>query len=181
VRAVVLQENQVAFPFTVKDVVRMGRAPWNRTPAEAEDDAAVDAALAEVDMAAFRGRAYPGLSGGERGRVAYARALTQRTPILLLDEPTAALDLAHQEAVLESARRLADAGAAVVVVLHDLGLAAAYADRCILLADGRVRAEGTPAEVITEATISEVYEHPVTVVPDPHTGAPLVVPVRKRR
>jgi iron complex transport system ATP-binding protein len=180
-RTVVLQENQVAFPFTVEDVVRMGRMPWYRTPLEDEDDEAVEAALDEVELTAFRSRGYPGLSGGERGRASFARALAQRTGILLLDEPTAALDLGHQEDVLTTTRRLADGGAAVVVVLHDLGLAAAYADRCVLLSGGRVHGVGTPADVITAETISVVYGHPVVVVPDPHTGTPLVVPVRRSR
>lgn len=99
--------------------------------------------------------------------------------MLLLDEPAAALDLRHQELVLSTARERASTGAAVVVVLHDLGLAAAYANRVHVLAGGRVRGAGPPAEVFTPGLLSEVYQHEVEVLPYPSGGAPLVVPRRK--
>src|SRR5699024_1191414 len=107
------------------------------------------------------------LSGGERARVALARTLAQRTPILMLDEPTAALDLHHQELSLSLARRRAGRGCAVLVVLHDLGLAAAYADRIVLLDRGAVAADGTPAQVLDPALLSRVYQHPIEVLPHP--------------
>ena len=107
----------------------MGRAPWAGTPRADDDDAAVAAAMAATEVTDFAARPFSALSGGERARVALARVLAQRAPLLLLDEPTAALDLRHQELVLRVCRERARAGDAVVVVLHDLGLAAAYAHR----------------------------------------------------
>ncbi|MGW1143569.1 heme ABC transporter ATP-binding protein [Streptomyces sp. NPDC002454] len=177
-RAVLPQSATVSFPFPVAEVVRMGRAPWAGTTREAEDDAAVAAAMAATEVTAFAGRPFSGLSGGERARVALARVLAQRTPLLLLDEPTAALDLRHQELVLRVCRERAARGDAVVVVLHDLGLAAAYADRVAVLRGGRLVAEGAPGEVFTDAALSEVYRQPVEVLPHPRTGALLVVPRR---
>ena len=158
----------------------MGRAPWRGTDAEALDDGAVDAAMAATDTAAFADRRFTALSGGERARVALARVLAQRTATLLLDEPTAALDLHHQELVLELARAHARAGGAVVVVLHDLALAAAHADRVALLSAGRLAAVGTPTEVCTAERLSAVYRHPIDVLPHPRTGALLIVPRRGR-
>ncbi|MCT9819329.1 heme ABC transporter ATP-binding protein [Microbacterium sp. W1N] len=177
-RAVLLQESRVSFPFTVEQVVRMGRAPWARTPAEDEDDDAVASALAATDLTDLAHRTISALSGGERARVALARVLAQRVDVLLLDEPTAALDLRHQEDTLRIARGRARAGAAVAVVLHDLNAALAYADRVTLLAGGRVVAAGAPAEVLTAAAIGEVYGQAVDVFPHPVTGVPLVVPRR---
>ncbi|MER5865715.1 heme ABC transporter ATP-binding protein [Kitasatospora sp. NPDC002040] len=177
-RALLPQSAALSFPFPAGEVVRMGRAPWAGTAAEAEDDEAVAAALAATDSTAFVDRPFTALSGGERARVALARVLAQRTALLLLDEPTAALDLRHQELVLQVARDRARAGDAVVVVLHDLSLAAAYADRIVLLADGRTVADGPVAEVLDAPLLSRVYAHPVEVFPHPGTGTPLVVPAR---
>ncbi|MBO9577420.1 MAG: heme ABC transporter ATP-binding protein [Microbacteriaceae bacterium] len=175
-RAVLTQENAVSFPFSVRDVVEMGRAPWARLASLAEDEAAIDAAIDATDIRHLLTRTYPSLSGGERARVSLARVLVQDTPIVLLDEPTAALDLGHQEDVMRVARRLARAGRAVVVVLHDLSLAAAYADRIALLADGRLAAIGAPDAVLTPELIARVYRVDVDIVR--HEGAPLVVPRR---
>lgn len=177
-RAVLLQQNAVSFPFTVEQVVRMGRAPWRRTPAEDDDDRVVAEALAETDITALATRPVPSLSGGERARVALARALAQATDLLLLDEPTAALDLRHQEDVLRIARERARARAAVAVVLHDLNAALGYADRVTLLSDGRVVASGTPAEVLTAEAIDAVYGQPVDVFAHPVTGIPVISPRR---
>lgn len=174
-RAVLLQENSVTFPFTAEQVVRMGRTPWARTAAADDDDSAVSAAMATTEVTTLRERSVPSLSGGERARVALARVLAQDTGILLLDEPTAALDLKHHEDVMRVVREEAAAGVAVAIVLHDLNAALAHADRVTLLADGRVTATGTPAEVLTAARIEEVYGQPVDVFPHPLTGVPLVV------
>ncbi|MFF1872735.1 heme ABC transporter ATP-binding protein [Kitasatospora herbaricolor] len=177
-RALLPQSSALSFPFAAGEVVRMGRAPWAGTAAAAQDDSAVARAMADTDCTRFAGRPFTALSGGERARVALARVLAQHAPLLLLDEPTAALDLRHQELVLRVARERAGAGDAVVVVLHDLSLAAAYADRVVLLADGATVADGPVAEVLRGPLLSEVYGHPVEVLAHPRTGGPLVLPVR---
>jgi iron complex transport system ATP-binding protein len=175
-RAVLPQQFMVTFPFTALDVVQMGRAPWARTPLAELDDVSVTAALDETDTRHLAHRHYPTLSGGERARVALARVLAQQTQLLLLDEPTAALDLHHQELVLDVARARAASGSGVVVVLHDLGVAARHADRIVLLSRGSVVADGPPARVLDPELLSRVYEHGVEVVPHPTTGTLLVVP-----
>ncbi len=177
-RSVLLQDNQVLFPFTVHQVVEMGRAPWRRTPLEGEDEAAVSEAIEAADIAHLSERRVPSLSGGERARVSFARVMAGRTGVLLLDEPTAALDLGHQEAVLALARDRAAAGDAVLVVLHDLNLAAAYADRIALLRSGQIVACDVPERVLTAEIISDVYETPVEVIPHPVTGTGIVLPLR---
>ncbi|WP_223256292.1 heme ABC transporter ATP-binding protein [Micromonospora endophytica] len=177
-RAMLPQRTTVSFPFTVAEVVAMGRAPWAGTPYADEDAVAIAEALRLTGMESLTGRVFAALSGGEQARAALARVLAQRTGMLLLDEPTAALDLHHQELVLTLARDHARQGGSVVVVLHDLGLAAAYADRIALLAGGRLVADGRPGEVLTGDRLSEVYQHEVEVLPHPRTGVPLVVPVR---
>ncbi|MFV2021331.1 heme ABC transporter ATP-binding protein [Micromonospora sp. LOL_023] len=178
-RAVLTQRSVLSFPFTVAEVVRMGRAPWAGLPAADSDDEIVDECLQATDVAQFASRTFTSLSGGEQARAALARVLAQRAAALLLDEPTAALDLHHQELVLRIARQRAAAGDAVVVVLHDLGLAGAYADRIALLSAGRLRAVGPPAQVLTGALLSEVYRHDIEVRAHPETGLPLVVPRRQ--
>lgn len=176
-RAVMTQDVTLSFPFLVHEVVAMGRSPWRGTAA-ADDDEVVAASMAATDVTHLAGRAFPTLSGGERARVALARVLAQRAQLLMLDEPTAALDLRHQEMVLALARDHARAGGAVVVVVHDIGLAAAYADRVTIVADGRVAGDGTPDEVLTAERLSAVYEHPVEVLPHPRGGAPIILPRR---
>ncbi|TXL92311.1 heme ABC transporter ATP-binding protein [Streptomyces sp. IB2014 016-6] len=180
-RAVLPQAATLSFPFPVEEVVRMGRAPWAGTASEDDDDTAVAEAMAATEVGAFARRPFSALSGGERARVALARVLAQRAPLLLLDEPTAALDLRHQELVLRICRSRAAAGDAVVVVLHDLGLAAAHADRAAVLHEGRVVADGPPADVFGDGLLSRVYRQPVEVFPHPRTGTPLVIPERTGR
>jgi iron complex transport system ATP-binding protein len=178
-RSLLPQSNRLAFSFTVAEVVAMGRAPWRGTSREAEDDAVVAEVMAQTEITGYADRHYTALSGGEQGRVALARVMAQRTGILLLDEPTAALDLHHQELVLRLARRRARDNCAVIVVLHDLSLAAAYADRIALLDGGFLAGEGTPAEVCTESVLSKVYRHDVEVLPHPRTGKLLIIPRQK--
>lgn len=178
-RAVLPQSHTVGFPFTAREVVAMGRAPWARTERGDRDDELVGTAMALADVTHLAARSFPTLSGGERARVALARVLAQDTATLLLDEPTAALDLGHQESVLRLAAERATAGAAVVVVLHDLGLAAAYADRVAVLDEGRLAADGPPRKVLTTDLLTRVYQHPVEVLDHPVTGAQLVLPVRR--
>ena len=142
-RSVLPQQVGVTFPFTVREVVEMGRAPWVALDGDHDGDAVVDASLAGTDVAHLADRTFPSLSGGERSRAALARVLAQDAGVLLLDEPTAALDLHHQEMVLRLARERATVGVAVVVVLHDLGLAAAHADRIVVLDGGEVVVDGS--------------------------------------
>lgn len=177
-RSVMLQHVSLSFPFTAVDVVRMGRSPWRGTPFENEDDVAVAEAMAATDVEHLADRHFTSLSGGEKARVALARVLAQRTALLLLDEPTAALDLKHQELVLQLARAHAAAGGAVVVVVHDLSLAAAYADQATVLARGRVVADGAPRDVLTAELLTDVYDYPVEIVDHPGGGAPIVLPRR---
>ncbi|WP_249645002.1 heme ABC transporter ATP-binding protein [Nocardia sputi] len=178
-RAVLPQTHTVGFPFTAREVVAMGRAPWVRTERREFDEKQIAAAMAATDVEHLAARSFPTLSGGERARVALARVLAQDTATLLLDEPTAALDLGHQESVLGLAAARAAEGAAVVVVLHDLGIAAAYADRVAVLDSGRLAADGPPRDVLTTELLTRVYQHPVEVLDHPVTGAQLVLPVRR--
>ncbi|WP_084653289.1 heme ABC transporter ATP-binding protein [Nocardioides insulae] len=175
-RAVLPQEHRVAFGFPAVEVVRMGRAPWARTDRERADDDVVADAMQRTEVLGLADRSFPTLSGGEKARVAFARVLAQETELVLLDEPTAALDLRHQEQVLAEARRLAAGGTAVVAVVHDLSLAAAYADRLCVLDRGVVVADGPPTQVLDHELIGRVYDHPVDVIR--HRDRLLVVPRR---
>lgn len=179
-RSVLLQEHQLLFPFQAVQVVEMGRAPWQRTPADFDDEEIIAESMELAEVLHLADRRVPSLSGGERARVSFARTLATRTNVVMLDEPTAALDLKHQEAVLETMRDLAARGNAVLVVLHDLNLAAAYADTIALLKQGQLVACGSPREIFTSKQISEVYETPVEVIRHPKTGEPLVLPLRER-
>lgn len=175
-RSVLTQENALSFPFRVGEVIAMGRAPWTRTDEIASDSAAIEAAAARADVTHLAGRRFTELSGGEKARVSFARVLAQDTPVVFLDEPTAALDLRHQEDVLRIARALADSGRAVAIIMHDLSLAGAVADRVALLSDGALVAVGAPSSVLTAASVSAVYGLPVRVVEI--DGRPLIVPER---
>lgn len=177
-RAVLTQENAVSFPFQVREVVDMGRSPWGNTPDDRNDLCAVQDALTATDVAHLATRRYTSLSGGEKARVSLARVLAQRTDTVFLDEPTAALDLKHQEDVMHISRQLTSEGKTVVVVLHDLSLAGAYADRIALLAEGRLLTVGTPEEVLTAELVQRAYGLPVQILTQPETGRPIVLPLR---
>lgn len=176
-RSVLTQENTLSFPFRVREVLEMGRSPWARTSRLEDDERALASAAERADVADLLDRRFTELSGGERARVSLARVLAQDTAIVFLDEPTAALDLRHQEDVLRVARELASDGRAVVVVLHDLSLAGAAADRVGLLAAGRLVSLGPPATVLTASALSEVYGVRVEVIE--REGTLLVVPLRE--
>jgi iron complex transport system ATP-binding protein len=175
-RSVLTQDNAVSFPFRVSEVVAMGRSPWARQIEGRDDVAEVIAAMDAADVRHLASRRFTALSGGERARVSLARVLAQQSATVFLDEPTASLDLRHQEEVMRVARNLAREGRAVVVVLHDLSLASAYADRLAIVAHGRIEALGVPAEVLTIERVEQVYGVPV----DLHlvAGRPVVVPKR---
>jgi iron complex transport system ATP-binding protein len=170
--------------LTVADLVARGRHPhqswirqWSR-----DDEAVVAEALEWTDMAELAARPVDELSGGQRQRAWISMALAQGTDLLLLDEPTTYLDLAHQIDVLELVGRLhAERGRTVAVVLHDLNLAARYAQRLVAMKDGVLVASGTPAEVLTEGLLADVFDLEARIVPDPVAGTPMVVPVRRLR
>lgn len=176
VRSVMRQQAAAAFAFSVGEVVEMGRLPHPADPVV--DDAVVTESVAAADLVALRERDVTTLSGGETARAAFARTLAQTTPLVLLDEPTAALDLRHQEVLLGTAAALRDAGCCVVVVLHDLNLAARYADRVLVFDAGRLVADGEPADVLTAGLVERVYGQRVLVLRQPDSDLPLLVPVR---
>lgn len=185
VRAVLPQETALGFPFPVFDVVLMGRGPHLCGVESAHDRAIARAALHRVEADHLAERRYTTLSGGERQRVHLARVLAQiweppaddAARYLLLDEPTASLDLTHQHALLGLARRFSRQGIGVLAVLHDLNLAAAYADRIAVLKGGRLVALGTPAAVLQPELIERVFAMTARVLAHPGLQQPLVVPV----
>ncbi len=178
---VVPQDTSVSLDFSVREMVRMGRAP--HLPVRpfasetAEDEEVVTQALQHAGVENLAERPVTALSGGERQRVLLARALAQQPAILLLDEPTANLDLRHQAQVLTLAQSLAHSGGTVLAVLHDVNLAAAYCDTLMLLHEGRITASGTPSEVLTAENLEAVYGARVWVRPHPLSGRPLVLPL----
>lgn len=178
-RAVMPQQTLLQFSFSAFEVALMGRSPHlGASRGESEADVAiVREALARVDALALAGRGYPSLSTGEQQRVTLARVLAQQAPVLLLDEPTSALDIRHQELVTQIAREQAQAGGAVLIVLHDLNLAAACAGRVAVLQQGRLVACGSPWQVLTAELLSRVFEHPIAVLPHPLDDRPLIVPI----
>lgn len=180
---VVPQGEEEVFPMSVREMVSMGRYPhlgaW-RQEGEA-DRRAISHALQRCDVAQFGDRLVSTLSGGERQRVRVARALVQEPTALALDEPTTALDIRHEMAIFELLRDFGRGGATVLLITHNLNLAARYADRLILMNAGRVVADGAPADVLTRDRVERVYGWPVRVIhhpgPGPDAGAPQVVPL----
>jgi iron complex transport system ATP-binding protein len=169
--------------ITVSDLIGRGRHPhqgWFRRWNDADEDA-VARALAATATADLAGRQVSELSGGQRQRVWIAMALAQETDILLLDEPTTFLDVNYQIEVLDLLAALnAQRGTTVVIVLHELNLAARYAHHLVAMRAGRIVAQGTPAEVVTVDTIRHVFDLDCQVIADPHAGSPLVVPIGTR-
>jgi len=166
--------------ITVADLVGRGRHPHQRWFRQwsAEDERVVAAALAATGVADLADRSLDELSGGQRQRVWIALALAQDADTMLLDEPTTFLDLAHQLEILDLVRDLnREHHKTVVLVLHDLNLAARYADHLIALKAGRIAATGTPTEVITPTVVADVFNLPAHIIPDPLTNTPLVIPV----
>lgn len=176
-RSVMRQGRSADVPFTAAAVVSMGRYPHRSDPdnSKAADLQAIGAAMERADIGHLAGRVFATLSGGEQTRVVIARILAQNAPVVLLDEPTTALDVAHQERVLAEIRRMANEARCVVAVLHDLNAAAHYADRIILLREGAVCADGAPIEVLQPGLLSDLYGQPIVVTDHPTRNCPLVL------
>ncbi|WP_254840175.1 heme ABC transporter ATP-binding protein [Natronomonas marina] len=177
--ATVPQETHLAFDFDVRDVVAMGRTPHRSRfgTADDTDHEAVERALERTDTARFADRSVGGLSGGERQRVLVARALAQSTPALLLDEPTASLDINHQVRTLALARELADEGKTVVAAIHDLELAARFCDEVALLSEGRLLDTGPPESVLSADRLESAFGVRTAVSTNPVTGTRAVTPL----
>ena len=165
--------------LTVEELVARGRYPhqtWFRQWS-VEDEAAVERALALTGTEVLRDRPVDELSGGQRQRAWIAMALAQETELMLLDEPTTYLDLAHQIEVLDLLHELNEReGRTIVIVVHDLNQAARYADHLVAMRDGRIKVVGRPSDVVTEAMVRDVFGVDARVIPDPVTGTPLVLP-----
>jgi len=173
------QDTRVDFAFTARDIVAMGRSPYlgRFKPEGGADKEAIDRAMRETGATEFAERPVTELSGGERQRVHLARALEQETRVILLDEPTANLDLAHQFEALELVRGFTRGGGAALAAIHDLTLASRFCDRLLLLSDGKIVAAGSPAEVITGSNLARHFALRARVRRDEETGSLTVYPL----
>jgi iron complex transport system ATP-binding protein len=182
--AFVRQDNLIAFPFSVEEIVLMGRIPHLKRMqfTSSKDHDIVNNVLVLTDALQFKNNMIDQLSGGERQRVMIAKALAQEPKLLLLDEPTAHLDIGHQIQVLDLLKELNyEKQLTIAMVLHDLNLASEYCDRLIFLDQGRIFKEGTPKEVLTYENIEQVYKSVVVVVENPNSKKPYVILVPKQK
>ena len=180
-RAVMPQSSHLPFLFTAREVVRMGRAPWEGERGEREHGAQLaDNVMRLTATREYAPRAYPTLSGGEQSRVTLARVLAQETPILVVDEPTAHLDPRHQHLVLDLLQELAAEGAAIVAVLHDLNLAAAYADRVAVLHRGELVCCAAPRAALDPDVLRPVFGLDFAVQPHPDLDRTVLIPLPRR-
>lgn len=183
-RAVLPQAASLSFPYTVREVVRLGILGGHSGTLPHQEQSLPERALARVDLAGFAGRYYQELSGGEQQRVQLARVLCQvwkpvldgQPRYLLLDEPVSSLDIKHQLLVMRIARAFAEEGGGVVAVLHDLNLMAACADRAVVMKNGRAVAAGTPADVMRNGLLSDVFDCALKVGVAPQGATPFVLP-----
>lgn len=183
-RAVLPQATQLSFPFTVREIVKLGLTGGRSGVSATEQNSLPEKALAQVDLAGFAGRFYQELSGGEQQRVQLARVLCQvwmpvldGTPrYLFLDEPVSSLDIKHQLIIMNIARDFARRGGGVVAILHDLNLTAMYADRIFVMHRGKLAASGSPQDVLSDDLISRVFECKLRVGALPAAGVPFVLP-----
>jgi len=172
--ATVPQDTQVGFSFSVEQIVEMGRTPHRSRLDWRDDGDPVEAAMERTETLGFRDRAVDSLSGGERQRVLLARALAQEPDALVLDEPTASLDINHQVEVLGLVADLVAEGRAALAAIHDLNLAARFCDRVLLLSEGRIRARGPPADVLGDDRLAEAFGTETAVSRDHVTGTPRI-------
>ncbi len=178
-------DRAVAFAFSAAEVAMLGRMPLHGGDPDAADHIVIEELLGAVDCAGLGERVYATLSTGERQRVSLARAVAQVTDApgvtrpearyLLLDEPTSSLDPAHQHTAMRLLRRVADGGRGVLAIVHDLNLAAAYADRVVLMREARVVEDGTPAQVLRADLLEAVFDIPMLVIPHPQLAHPIVI------
>ena len=179
--AVVPQREEASFPIQVREYVALGRYPhlglW-RTATKV-DEMAVSDALDQAGVAELADRDTDALSGGEWQRVRIARALAQKAPALVLDEPTTFLDVAHEMAIFELLSSLARSGLAVLLVSHQLNLVARFADTIVLLNAGKISTSGAPRDVMKADRLESIYGWPVVITHDPAVGAPALVPLRR--
>ncbi|OAN17694.1 heme ABC transporter ATP-binding protein [Photobacterium jeanii] len=172
------QHSSLSFAFTAQEVAELGGLPLSLTKRDSKVIATE--MMEKTDVTSLSSRLYPSLSGGEKQRVHFARVLTQLSKaddkaILMLDEPTSALDLAHQHKTLQIAQEMAAQGAAVIIVLHDLNLAAQYADRLVIVNQGKIQADGDAWQALNPQTIERVYGWPVTVTSHPVNDHPVIL------
>lgn len=175
--AMVPQHFHIPFAFKVEEVVMLGRTPFLRPFAEEskEHRQVIEEVMELIGISHLRGRFFNELSGGERQKVILSLALAQQPKVLLLDEPTAHLDIHHQIEILEVIRSLNQGGLTVLGAMHDLNLAALYFERIVMLKEGQIFAQGSPSEVLTEGTIREVYSAKVKIEPHPTKKAPHII------
>lgn len=181
-RAVMSQQPELSFPLPVEEVVLMGRYPHFEFSPHRKDLDICDEVMSQMNLQAFRQRDYLTLSGGEKQRVQFARALAQIRELpaegcryFFLDEPLASLDLKYQIEFLQRTRELIDERTVVIAILHDINLALGYADRLYFLKDGQLLAQGAPSEILEEALLEQVYDIRVSITENPLTGKPLVL------
>ena len=169
------QAREIAWPVNVEDLISLGRIPWPGSGQRAEDRDAIETAISRMELQPFRHRTALRLSGGEQARVLIARALAQQTPLIVADEPVAGLDPAQQLACLRLFRQLAQEGRGLLVSLHDLGLAVRFCDRLVLVAGGRVLADGDPRHVLRDETVQNAFGITLRHIETP--DGPAVLPV----
>lgn len=173
-RAVLPQSTLLQFSFRAEEVVAMGRSALPPHAHEVEQ-LAISEAMHRTETDHLRQRSFPQLSGGEQSRVSFARVLTQETPVVLLDEPTASLDLRHQHHVMSVGKEIARTNGTVIAIVHDINLACAYADTLLLMDEGRIAAMGTPWEVAQHQILQQTFRCPMTVMNHPYLNCPLVL------
>lgn len=179
-RSMLPQQTVLQFAFRAQEVVAMGRLPL--PPESSEDEqVAITNAMARTQTGHLRDRTYTQLSGGEQSRVSFARVLTQETPVVLLDEPTASLDLRHQHDVMTVAQDIASAGGTVVAIVHDINLACTFADTLLLLDGGEIVASGSPWDVARNDVLQHTFGCPMAVMNHPYLNCPLVLSTESSR